>query len=125
MWHHHTTSTARPPREPLNKYHVLSVTHGLCGEARSAANVGHLGKECNEVHKARVLRPAGGYGAHADRVAPLGKVTYITGEARLVSARAKTSELLILVQRLPSHRQRYRRCTVNGRLSLAVGIPAW
>jgi hypothetical protein len=72
-------------REPLTKSHVLSASQGLCGEARCAGNVGHLGKQCNEVHRALVKRPSGGSGSHADRVAAFGKVTDITGKLRLAS----------------------------------------
>ena len=68
------------------------------GEAPSAANVGHLGKDGNEVHRPRMTRPSGGSGALAARVGPLGKVTYIAGESRLASTHARASELLRLIQ---------------------------
>ncbi len=32
----------RKTREPLHKSHVLSVSYGVCGKARSAGNVGTL-----------------------------------------------------------------------------------
>lgn len=86
------------PSRLLNKSHVLSASYGACGKAPFAANVDHLGKEGNEVHRLRMKRPSGGSGARADCVGPLGKVNYITGEARLISTRARASELLRLVQ---------------------------
>jgi hypothetical protein len=86
----------------MNKSHVLSVPHGFWGKACSAGNVGHLVKERNAVHRARVARPSGVNGAHADGVTAFGKVTYIAGKLRLASPRAIGSELLRLVQRLPS-----------------------
>ncbi|NOX52759.1 MAG: hypothetical protein GXP16_19815 [Gammaproteobacteria bacterium] len=88
-------------REPLVKSHDLSVSHGVCGETHCAGNVGRLGKQSNEAHRARVKRPSGGTGSHADGVAAFDKVTYIACKLRLASQRASSSELLRLNQWRP------------------------